>query len=124
MLVMSKLNTDEENEMFENMSKELKLILGGGPGSCINKSSDAIKVEAADIPSDEVLMAHGYVRRGSFKGGRGNFSHRGRKMQNPSTGGKIRSKNEGNNDKPYKRQNRLGTDGKPSKCYYCQSIYH
>ena len=45
-------------------------------------------------------------------------------MQNPSTGGKIRSKNEGNNDKPYKRQNRLGTDGKPSKCYYCQSIYH
>ena len=31
MLVLSKMNLDEEDKMFSTMCKELKLVLGGGP---------------------------------------------------------------------------------------------
>ena len=31
MLVLSKLDKDDTKNMFDNMSKEIKLVLGGGP---------------------------------------------------------------------------------------------
>ena len=47
--------------MFENMSKELKLVLGGGPGSTKQgNKSDTIMVDKDTIPSEEVLFAAGY----------------------------------------------------------------
>ena len=75
MLVMSKLDKEKKDQMFENICKELKLVLGGGPGTVKEPKlrEAAIKVEAADIPSEDVLLAHGYVKRdgGGYRGGRG-----------------------------------------------------
>ena len=76
MLVMSKLDQTNKEKMFENICRELKLVLGSGPGAGANKSSaqnDAIKVDN-DLPSEEVLYAAGYSRRGGggYRGRGGN----------------------------------------------------
>ena len=56
MLILSKMNLDEKNKMFGAMCKELKLVLGGGPGhqntSGIIDKKDAISVEAIKAEED------------------------------------------------------------------------
>ena len=62
MLVMSKLDQTNKDLMFDNICKELKPVLGSGPGTS-DKSErlqkDAIKVDK-DLPSEEVLFAAGF----------------------------------------------------------------
>ena len=45
MLVLSKLDKSDEAEMFDNMCKELKIVLESGPGASKSDSSVAIKIE-------------------------------------------------------------------------------
>ena len=74
MLVMSKLDQTQEEDMFENMCHKLKLVLGSRPGVNKDEPSGVIKFENADLLSEEVLLAHGFVRKwggGGFRGGRG-----------------------------------------------------
>ena len=97
------------NNMFENMCQELKLVLGGGPGMARDEPSEAIKFEAKDIPSEDVLWNMGYTRRGGGNGRGG----RGRE------GG-----NRYDDREDIKRPNIPGEDGKPSRCHHCESIYH
>ena len=55
------VDKDDTKIMFDNMSKDLKLVLGGGPGSTKQgNKSDAIMVDKDTIPSEEVLFAAGY----------------------------------------------------------------
>ena len=121
MLILSKLDKVDRDNMFENMVSELKLVLGGGPGHVKDELSGAIKYEEKDIPSEEVLLSYGYVKRGAggFRGGRGGWRGRG-----GGFGGGGR-----HDKKPYdkdssKRPNRLGEDGEPQSCHNCKSIYH
>ena len=61
MLVLSKLDKDDTKNIFDNMIKELILVLGGGPGSTKQgNKSDTIMVDTDTIPSEEVLFAAGY----------------------------------------------------------------
>ena len=123
MLILSKLDKLDKDNMFENMCQELKLVLGGGPGMAKDEPSEAIKFEAKDLPSEDVLWNMGYSRRGGgySRGGRGRGGgnrHDGRKF-----------KDEKEHSKPYdredsKRPNRPGEDGKPARCHHCESIYH
>ena len=48
MLVLAKLNKEDKEKMFTDMCKQLKLIVGGGPGS-VKSSSQAgkMKIEAS-----------------------------------------------------------------------------
>ena len=115
MLILSKLDKDDKENMFNNMSKELKLVLGGGPGT-IKEPKEAVKFEESDLPSEEVLWSYGYTRRGAGGArGRGRArpgAHRGeqRHQPYPREGGRYK--------------NRPGEDGKPLKCHQCESIYH
>ena len=63
MLVLSKLDKSDEVNMFENMCKELKIVLGSGSGTNKSDINAAIKVEQSNLPSEEVLYAAGYYRR-------------------------------------------------------------
>lgn len=126
MLILSKLDKDDKDNMFENICREIKLVLGGGPGAAKDKeSSEAIKFEAEDLPSEDVLWSFGYARRGhgggrGGRGGGGGYRH----------GGGGKAVNEGDHySKPYdrdgaRRPNRPGQDGKPTRCHHCESIYH
>ena len=50
MRVLSKLDKSDEVDMFDNMHKEIKIVLGRGPGA--NKSINAdVKVEQSNLPS-------------------------------------------------------------------------
>ena len=62
MRVLSKLDKSDEVDMFDNMHKEIKIVLGRGPGA--NKSINAdMKVEQSNLPSEEVIYVAGYYRR-------------------------------------------------------------
>ena len=62
-LVLSKLDKSDEENMFENMCKELKTVLGSEPGTNKSHINAACKVEQSDLPSEEILYAAGYYRR-------------------------------------------------------------
>ena len=71
-LILSKMNLEDKSKMFEVMSKELKLILGGGPGHAnvkYCKSDDAIKVEPLKSDDEVLITLNGnrYYREG-FQG--------------------------------------------------------
>ena len=68
MLVLSKLDKSDEENMFENMCKELKIVLGSRPGANKIDTNAAIKMEQCSLPSVEVLYAAGYHRRGGGQG--------------------------------------------------------
>ena len=81
------------------------------------------------MPSEDVLFAAGYVKRGSGRGRgslRGGF--RGRGGYTGGGGGKVDRTSKEHLGKPYekvkKRTNWPGEDGKPSTCHHCGSIYH
>ena len=123
MLVMSKLDQSKPDKMFENICRELKIVLGRGPGanSVKDDSSGDIKV-FKDMPSEDVLYAAGYVWRGGRGRGSNQGYHRGR------GGGKGDRSIKDHSSKPYekvkKRTNWPREDGKPSTCHHCGSIYH
>ena len=60
MLVLSKLDKSDEVHMFDNMCKELKIVLGSVPGANKSNINLTIKVEQSNLPSEEVLYAAGY----------------------------------------------------------------
>ena len=83
MLILSKMNLDEKNKMFGTICKELKLVLGGGPGQqnvsgAIDKK-DAISVEAIKAEDDVFITFNGTkCYRDGFRGrGRGGGQSRG-----------------------------------------------
>ena len=127
MLVMSKLDQSKPEKMFENICRELKIVLGRGPGTSSTRDdpSGDIKV-IKDMPSEDVLLAAGYV----WKGGRGRGNGRGgfRGRGGYSGGGKVDRPVKDHTGKPYekvkKKTNWPGEDGKPSRCHHCGSIYH
>ena len=51
MLVLSKLDKSDEVKMFDNMCKELKIVLGSGPGASMSDSNAAIKFEQSNLQS-------------------------------------------------------------------------
>ena len=130
MLILSKLDKNDKDNMFDNICKEIKLVLGGGPGAAkVTESSEAIKFEAEDLPSEDVLWNFGYARRGHGGGwgGRGGGGRGGGYRH----GGGGKAANEGDHScKPYdrdgaeRRPNRPGPDGKPTRCHNCESTYH
>ena len=78
MLILSKMNLDEKSTMFGKMCKELKLVLGGGPGQQTTSSGvidkkDAISVEAIKAEEDVFITFNGtkYYRDGFRGRGRG-----------------------------------------------------
>ena len=125
MLVMSKLDQSKPEKMFENICRELKIVLGRGPGSNLTKDEPSGDIRVIkDMPSEDVLFAAGYVKRGS----RGRGSTRGGFRGRGGGGGKVDRKSKEHGGKPYekakKRTNWPGEDGKPSTCHHCGSIYH
>ena len=137
MLIMSKLDQTEEEDMFDNMCRELKLVLGSGPGSKKQHdgSSEAIKVDQSNLPSEEVLFAAGWMRRGGggggYRGGRGGGRGNGRGGQAPRGGqshGGGKYENSREQTKPYdqlkNRKNRPDEKGNPTTCHNCGSKYH
>ena len=130
-LIMSKLDQNEKDKMFENMGRELKLVLGSGPGA-LSKSDglgEAVKYERTDIPSEDVLYTAGYERRGGgnyrgggFRGGRGGAWRGG----GQGRGGKYENSREHAKpyEKPKKRTNKPAEDGNPTTCHHCGSKYH
>ena len=137
MLVLSKLDkSDEENmfdNMFDNMCKELKIVLGSGPGTNKSETNAVIKMEQSNLPSEEVLYAAGYYRRGGGQGyrgrrggrGSGRGGYTGNGSQNHG-GGKFENTREQN--KPYEKQkrkmNRPDDEGKPTTCHHFGSKFH
>ena len=116
MLILSKMNLDDKSGMFEAMCKELKLVLGGGPGqSGTSKSSDAITVEPIKNDEDVFLTFNGnrYYRdggrgRGRGSGGQGHGEGRGRPY-----------------DRPHQpRENRKDDRGQVTRCRFCESKFH
>ena len=120
MLVLSKLDKNDNKNMFENMCKELKLVLGGGPGTTKQgHSSAAIKVDQDSLPSDEVLFAAGYYKRGGSRSGR-SFG----KYSSSRGGRREERKPYEKSEKQVKKTNRLDDEGKPTTCHHCGSKYH
>ena len=133
MLVLSKLDKSDKAKMFDNMCKELKIVLGSGPGASKSDSSVAIKTEQSNLPSEEVLYAAGYYRRGGGQGSRGGRGARGsgcggyasHGSQN-QVGGKFEQTRDHNKpyEKPRRKLNRPGDDGNPTTCHHCGSKFH
>ena len=63
MLVLSKLDKSNEVKMFDNMCKELKIVLGSGPVASMSDSNNAIKFEQSNLQSEEVLYAKSWKRK-------------------------------------------------------------
>ena len=91
MLVLSKLNLENKDKMFDNMCKEIKLVLGGGPGTN-QVAGEAIKFELSSGEEGVFVTSNGerFVRENYYRGGTGRgkgWSNRGR-----GAGGKEREK--------------------------------
>ena len=116
MMVLSRLNKEDKPNMYDSMCKELKLILGGGPGSKYNVETREVKMEHASGEDDVYITTNGerYVRENFYRG-RGRGRGRG--------GGNFRGK-------PYDRpdyslqENRKDENGVVTKCRTCNSTYH
>ena len=119
--------------MFENMCKGLKIVLGSGPGANKIDTNAAIKMEQSSLPSEEVLYAVGYHRRGGGQGYRGGGGGRGSgrgvfvgHASQSHVGGKFGHSREQNN--PYERSkgkmNRPDDEGNPTNCHHCGSKLH
>ena len=119
--------------MFENMCKGLKIVLGSGPGANKIDTNAAIKMEQSSLPSEEVLYAVGYHRRGGGQGYRGGGGGRGSgrgvfvgHASQSHVGGKFGHSREQNN--PYERSkgkmNRPDDEGNPTTCHHCGSKFH
>ena len=72
MLVLSKLNMEDKAKMFDNMCKEIKLVLGGGPGTS-QGGGEAIKVEPSSGEEGVFVISSGerFVRENFYRGGGG-----------------------------------------------------
>ena len=73
MLILSMIDLNVKDGMFEKMCREIKLVLGGGPGKAHKVSDDAISVEPIKEESEVFVVFNGNkYYRGGYKGrGRG-----------------------------------------------------
>ena len=132
MLVLSKLDKSDEMNMFDNMCKELKIVLGSVPGANKSDLNAAIKIEPY-IPSEEVLYAAGYYRRGGgqvYRDGRGDrysgrdgYTGHGSKNHGEENFEHIREQDY-YYEKPRRKMNRPDDEGNPTTCYHCGSKFH
>ena len=118
MLVLSKLDMNNKAQMFDNMCKQIKLVLGGGPGTS-KAANDAFKVEPSREEEGIFVTTSGerYVRENFYRGGGG----RGRGW------GNNRGRGNGDREKPYTRpnfENRKDDNGEVTRCRFCDSKYH
>ena len=60
MLVLSKMDLEDTDKLYENMCRELKVVA---------KNSPATTTEEMEIPAEEVLAAHGYFKNSTGGGG-------------------------------------------------------
>ena len=121
MLVLSKLNMEDKAKMFDNMCKEIKLVLGGGPGTS-QVAGEAIKVEPSSGEEGIFVASSGerFVRENFYRGGggrgRGWGHNRGR-----GYGGRDR-------EKPYSKgqlvENKKDEKGEITRCRFCDSKFH
>ena len=123
MLVTTKLNLVEKTKMFDNMCREIKLVLGGGPGA--NRENDnTMKVERSTGEEGVFVASNGerFVRENFYRGGGrgrgwGNGNNRGR----GGGGGRER-------EKPYNRngvmENKKDDNGEVTRCRFCESKFH
>ena len=120
MLVLSKLNMEDKAKMFDNMCKEIKLVLGGGPGTN-QMAGEAMKVEPS-LGEEGVFVASSgerFVRENFYRGGGGRgrgWGYRGR-----GAGGRER-------EKPYSKgqlmENKKDEKGEVTRCRFCDSKFH
>ena len=119
MMVLSRMNREDKPEMYNSMCRELKLILGGGPGSKNRAETREVKIEPSSVEDGVYFTTNGdrYVRDNFYRG-RGRGGGRGR-----GAGGGFRSKPY---DKPDNslRENRKDESGKVTTCRTCNSTYH
>ena len=94
MLISSKTNLDKKKEMFGNMCKELKLVLGGGPGQLkANMTEKDKKVTNEQMAKKEeedtfiTVNGYRYYRNNSRGNDRGEGHGRG-EYNRGSRGGK------------------------------------
>ena len=100
------------------MCKQIKLVLGGGPGTS-KAANDAFKVEPSREEEGIFVTTSGerYVRENFYRGGGG----RGRGW------GNNRGRGNGDREKPYTRpnfENRKDDNGEVTRCRFCDSKYH
>ena len=68
MLVLAKLNKDDKEGMFTDMSKQIKLILGGGPG-VKNAVGTGGLVKSESTEEEDVLVSSSgerYIKENNF----------------------------------------------------------
>ena len=75
MLVLSKIDLKDKAGMFDTMCKELKLVLGGGPGKAAkdsNNTKDGIRVEPIKDEEGVFVTVNGekYYRGAGYSRGR------------------------------------------------------
>ena len=113
---MSRLDVKDKKNMFANMCKELKLILGGGPGVNKSETDPLVKMEPACGEEGVYVSTSGerFVKENYYRGrGRGASSWRGSR-------GKP-----GPYDRPAgPRENRKDEKGEVTKCRTCNSTFH
>ena len=116
MLVLSQLDHERVEDMFENMAEILKVVVGSGPGGAgmrEGSSIEPIKFEADSSEEGVFIASDGtrYVKKS-------NFYNRGRGFQ----GGSGTS----NSRKPYEhkpRENKKDANGKITRCRMCELKY-
>ena len=113
MMVLSRLNKEDKPEMYDNMCKELKLILGGGPGA---KSGEfnKVKMEASFAEDGVYVSSTGerFVRENYYRGrgrGRGGGGYKNKPYDKPES---------------RLRENRKDEKGVVTTCRTCHSTYH
>ena len=134
LVVLSRLNFDKKEYLFDDLKKSLKLFKGVTMSHTQSSQSSIILKDSAQ---PEVLEAHFTNRgRGGFRGrGRGGASSGNWKQRQdrPKSGNwhqnseqaRKRSNSGGEQpSRPEKRINPSGADGNPKRCKSCDSIRH
>ena len=123
MLVLSKIDLNDKAGMFDKMCKELKLVLGGGPGKPIkddNNSNDGIRVEPIKDEEGVFVTFNGekYYRGSGHQRGRGRgYGGRGGGHWHGGRDGKPY-------ERPQPRENRKDDKGEVTRCRFCDSKFH
>ena len=113
MLILAKMNLEDEKNIDDNMCKELTVVVKNTPQETAEIS----------LPTEKVLTTHGCLKR---RGGKGDFrgkSGRGDGYQKnvvwPEKRDKEQDNDEGKEGK--RRKNAVSEDGRPQTCAYCSS---
>ena len=112
-LVLSGVDYTNKDQLFENAKSALRKFIGEQASGGSNPSEPAVKLEAFIAEHEEALIANGWSRNG---GGRGRSPYSS-PYGSPQSSPKMRRSNNVKGNPP-------GPDGKPLRCFKCQSTEH